>query len=200
MNDTSSASLTIACDGTVTFDQLVHKHYQRVFQVAWRLTGNRTDAEDLTQEAFMRACRAFHTYRADMPFENWMFRITRNAFIDMTRRRPKTPSYSLDSGLQTSDGNELTLEIPDTRDEPETVMMREEIDQSIQDALMALGPDMRMTVVLSDIEGLSYEEIAEAMHCSIGTVRSRLHRGRKAVRDRLKATGAFKHLEVEYEL
>ncbi len=200
MNDTTSASLNIARDGAVAFDQMVRRHYQRVFQVAWRLTGNRADAEDLTQEAFVRACRAFHTYRSEMPFENWMFRITRNAFIDMTRRRPKAPHYSLDAGMQTSDGNELTMEIPDTRDEPETVMMREEIDQSIQDALMTIGPDMRMAVVLSDIEGLSYEEIAEAMHCSIGTVRSRLHRGRKAVRERLKATGAFKHLEVEYEL
>ena len=169
------------------FDHLVQRYHKQAYNIAYRLTGNHADAEDLTQEAFLRAFRFFGHYRRDLPFENWLFRIMSNLFVDELRRRPKARVQSLDAPVgndATSESNAF-LEIPDTRENPERVVLHEELDEQIQKALASLPPDFRMTVILADIEGMSYEEISETMRCSLGTVRSRLHRGRKMLRNRL---------------
>lgn len=173
------------------FDRLVQRYHKQAYNIAYRLTGNHADAEDLTQEAFVRAFRFFDNYRRDLPFENWLFRIISNLFVDDLRRRPKARIQSLDAPV----GNDATsessafLEIPDTRENPERVVLHEELDEQIQKALASLPADFRKTVILADIEGMSYEEISEAMHCSLGTVRSRLHRGRKLLRTKLAGFG-----------
>lgn len=169
------------------FDQLVQRHHKQAYNIAYRLAGNHADAEDLTQEAFVRAFRFFGNYRRDLPFENWLFRIMSNLFVDELRRRPKARVQSLDSpvGGDMNGDNNAYLEIPDSRDNPERVVLHEELDDQIQAALATLPADFRMTVILADIEGMSYEEISETMRCSLGTVRSRLHRGRKLLRNRL---------------
>lgn len=169
------------------FDKLVQRYHKQAYNIAYRLTGNHADAEDLTQEAFLRAFRFFDHYRRDLPFENWLFRIMSNLFVDDLRRRPKARIQSLDTPV----GNDLSgesnayWEIPDNKENPERVVLHEELDEQIQKALATLPPDFRMTVILADIEGMSYEEISETMRCSLGTVRSRLHRGRKLLRSRL---------------
>jgi len=173
------------------FDSLVQRYHKQAYNIAYRLTGNHADAEDLTQEAFVRAFRFFDNYRRDLPFENWLFRIISNLFVDDLRRRPKARIQSLDAPVgndATSESNAF-LEIPDTRENPERVVLHEELDEQIQRALAALPQDFRTTVILADIEGMSYEEISEAMHCSLGTVRSRLHRGRKLLRTKLAGFG-----------
>lgn len=173
------------------FDGLVQRYHKQAYNIAYRLTGNHADAEDLTQEAFLRAFRFFDHYRRDLPFENWLFRIMSNLFVDDLRRRPKARIHSLDApvgGDPTSESNAY-LEIPDNRENPERVVLHEELDEQIQKALNVLPPDFRMTVILADIEGMSYEEISETMKCSLGTVRSRLHRGRKMLRGRLAGFG-----------
>lgn len=164
------------------FDKLVQRHHKQAYNVAYRLTGNHNDAEDLTQEAFVRAFRFFDNYRRELPFENWLFRIMSNLFIDETRRRSKIKTQSIDAPIA---GTDLMLEIPDEREQPESQVLHEELDEEIQKALMTLPPDFKMAVILADIEGLSYEEIAQAMNCSLGTVRSRLHRGRRLLRNKL---------------
>jgi RNA polymerase sigma-70 factor, ECF subfamily len=164
------------------FDKLVQRHHKQAYNVAYRLTGNHNDAEDLTQEAFVRAFRFFDNYRRELPFENWLFRIMSNLFIDETRRRSKIKTQSIDAPLA---GTDLLLEIPDEREQPESLVLHEELDEEIQKALLTLPADFKMAVVLADIEGLSYEEIAVAMNCSLGTVRSRLHRGRRLLRTKL---------------
>jgi RNA polymerase sigma-70 factor (ECF subfamily) len=172
-------------------DRLVQRYHKQAYNIAYRLTGNHADAEDLTQEAFVRAFRFFDTYRRDLPFENWLFRIISNLFVDDLRRRPKARIQSLDAPVgndATSESNAF-LEIPDTRENPERVVLHEELDEQIQKALASLPQDFRKTVILADIEGMSYEEISEAMHCSLGTVRSRLHRGRKLLRTKLAGFG-----------
>jgi RNA polymerase sigma-70 factor (ECF subfamily) len=171
----------------VEFDGLVQRYHKQAYNIAYRLTGNHADAEDLTQEAFLRAFRFFGNYRRDLPFENWLFRIMSNLFVDDLRRRPKARIQSLDApvGGENSGESNAYLEIPDSRDNPERVVLHEELDEQIQKALATLPPDFRMTVILADIEGMSYEEISETMRCSLGTVRSRLHRGRKMLRSRL---------------
>jgi len=164
------------------FDKLVQRHHKQAYNVAYRLTGNHNDAEDLTQEAFVRAFRFFDNYRRELPFENWLFRIMSNLFIDETRRRSKIKTQSIDAPIA---GTDLMMEIPDEREQPENQVLHEELDEEIQKALMTLPPDFKMAVILADIEGLSYEEIAQAMNCSLGTVRSRLHRGRRLLRNKL---------------
>lgn len=173
------------------FDKLVQRYHKQAYNIAYRLTGNHADAEDLTQEAFVRAFRFFDNYRRDLPFENWLYRIISNLFVDDLRRKPKARIHSLDApvnGDGTGDGNAF-FEVPDLRENPERVVLHEELDEKIQQALEALPADFRMTVLLADIEGMSYEEISETMGCSLGTVRSRLHRGRKMLRSRLAGFG-----------
>lgn len=150
------------------------------------MTGNHADAEDLTQEAFVRAFRFFGNYRRDWPFDNWLYKIMSNLFVDDLRRKPKARLQSLDQPLDMGGrSDDVFLEIPDAASNPERMVMSDELDEHIQRALNSLPADFRMTVVLADIEGMSYEEVSAAMRCSLGTVRSRLHRGRKLLRQKI---------------
>lgn len=170
------------------FDALVQRCHRQAYNIAYRMTGNTADAEDLTQESFLRAYRFFDRYNREMPFENWLFRIMSRVFIDELRKRPKFKTQSLDQPLNAGDSGdaEVLLEIPDFDADPERLVMHDELDESLQGALNLLPAEFRIAVVLADIEGLSYEEIAETMNCSLGTVRSRLHRGRKLLRQRIR--------------
>jgi RNA polymerase sigma-70 factor (ECF subfamily) len=171
------------------FDALVSRCHRQAYNIAYRMAGNHADAEDLTQEAFIRAYRFFDRYNPAMPFENWLYRIISNVFIDEIRKRPKARSHSLDQPLPTGGDSEIRLELPDSTNDPEWMMLQVELDEPLQRALDSLPPDFRQAVILADVEGLSYEEIAEVMGCSLGTVRSRLHRGRKMLRNRLNLSG-----------
>ncbi len=171
------------------FDTLVNRCHRQAYNIAYRMTGNHADAEDLTQESFLRAYRFFDRYNRQMPFENWLYRIMSRVFIDEIRKRPKFKAQSLDQPLYLGDGGDadVLLEIPDFEANPEHMVLCDTLDEHLQRALNALPEEFRIAVVLADIEGLSYEEIAETMHCSLGTVRSRLHRGRKALRNKIGA-------------
>jgi RNA polymerase sigma-70 factor, ECF subfamily len=170
------------------FDGLVKQYQKQAYNIAYRMTGNHADAEDLTQEAFVRAYRFFGRYRRDWPFDNWLYKIMTNLFVDNLRRKPKAKVQSLDQPLDLgSRADDIFIEVPDVSFNPERLVLSKELDGHIQKALNSLPPDFRMTVILSDIEGLSYEEVSEAMKCSLGTVRSRLHRGRKQLRAKILA-------------
>src|SRR5258708_7993551 len=170
------------------FDEHVSRCHRQAYKGAYGLMGNNADAEDLTQEAFLRAYRFFDRYNRQMPFENWLYRIISNVFIDELRKRPKVKSQSLDQPLAgLSVDSDIKLEIPDSKCDPENMMLQVELDEPLQRALNGLPPDFRKTVILADVEGLSYEDISETMGCSLGTVRSRLHRGRKMMRNRLQS-------------
>jgi RNA polymerase sigma-70 factor (ECF subfamily) len=187
--ETSKPFLGEASHDWREFDTLVKRCHRQAYNIAYRMAGNHADAEDLTQEAFLRAFRFFDRYNRQMPFENWLYRIISNVFIDELRKRPRFRAHSLDQPVVTgSSEGEVCFEIPDLTGNPESLMLQTELDEPLQRALNALPADFRQAVVLADIEGLSYEEIAEAMNCSLGTVRSRLHRGRKMLRNRLRAT------------
>jgi len=168
------------------FDQLVQRYHKQAYNIAYRMTGNHADAEDLTQEAFVRAYRFFGNYRRDWPFDNWLYKIMSNLFVDDLRRKPKAKMQSLDQPLDLAGrSDDVYLEIPDAGSNPERMVMADELEEHIQRAMNALPQDFRMTVILADMEGLSYEEISQAMRCSLGTVRSRLHRGRKLLRAKI---------------
>lgn len=170
------------------FENLIERTQRQAYNMAYRMTGNRDDAEDLTQEAYLRAYRSFGTYNRQLPFESWFFRILSNLFIDLMRRRPKIRPLSLDQpiGDEESDDN-MMLQIPDEHSNPERSLMDQVMDEKLQKALSQLPDAFRTAVLLCDVEGKTYEEIAKAMGSSIGTVRSRIHRGRTILRRTMQA-------------
>jgi RNA polymerase sigma-70 factor (ECF subfamily) len=152
-----------------SWEEIVRAHSARVY----RLTGNQHDAEDLTQEVFVRVFRSLSSYTPGT-FEGWLHRITTNLFLDSARRRQRIRFEGLgDDVAQRLAGTELT---------PAQAWDERHLDGDIQEALRALPPDYRAAVVLCDIEGFSYEEIAVTMGVKLGTVRSRIHRGRAQLR------------------
>ena len=165
------------------FEQLLERTQRQAYNIAYRMTGNRDDAEDLTQEAYLRAYRSFGTYNRQLPFESWFFRILSNLFIDLMRRKPKQKPLSLDQPVGDDEGDDnLLLQIADDNANPERNLMDTVMDERLQGALGTLPEAFRTAVMLCDVEGKSYEEIAQAMGSSIGTVRSRIHRGRTMLR------------------
>lgn len=160
-----------------SWDEVVRLHADRVYRLAYRLSGNRADAEDLTQETFVRVFRSLADYTPGT-FEGWLHRITTNLFLDMVRRRQRIRfEYLADDAAE---------RLPAGRGgEPEVAFGQNNMDPEIEQALAALPPDFRAAVVLCDLEGLSYEEIAATLDVKVGTVRSRIHRGRVLLRNAL---------------
>jgi RNA polymerase sigma-70 factor (ECF subfamily) len=155
------------------WESIVEQHSDRVFRLALRLTGNRHDAEDLTQEVFVRVFRSLHTYQPGT-FEGWIHRITTNLFLDQARRRQRIRFDAL--------SEERAARIASAAAGPDLAYADRTFDDDVEAALAALPPDFRAAVVLCDIEGLTYEEIAEILGAKLGTVRSRIHRGRAMLR------------------
>jgi len=157
-----------------TWDQIVREHSARVYRLAYRLTGNQHDAEDLTQETFIRVFRSLSSYTPGT-FEGWLHRITTNLFLDQVRRKQRIRMEAMgDDSAQYPATGEMT--------HPERGYEHTNLDHDVQRALDALSPEYRAAVVLCDIEGLSYEEIAVTLGIKLGTVRSRIHRARSQLR------------------
>ena len=155
-----------------SWDEVVRTHSARVYRLAYRLTGNPHDAEDLTQEVFVRVFRSLASYTPGT-FEGWLHRITTNLFLDQVRRKARIRFDALPDDAE-------RLPSPDRG--PAQVYDDTHFDHDVQAALDALPPDFRAAVVLCDLEGLSYEEIAATLGVKIGTIRSRIHRGRSQLR------------------
>ena len=170
------------------FNDLMQGTYRKVYNMAFRLSGNKSDAEDLTQEAFFSAYRSFNEFEGDRPFENWIFRIVTRLFLDMLRtRRRRVKAVSYDSPLTNGSGDEnLYFEMPDNGGNPEQKVMEGSFSEDLQKALNSLSPEQRLLITLADIEGVAYKEFAEILGKPVGTIRSRLHRTHKAIRARLE--------------
>jgi RNA polymerase sigma-70 factor (ECF subfamily) len=158
-----------------SWEEIVAQHSDRVYRLAYRLTGNAADAEDLTQDVFVRVFRSLSTYTPGT-FEGWLHRITTNLFLDQARRRQRIRFDAL------SDERAARLTSDAT---PHGHVDDRMFDDDVEQALAQLPPDFRAAVVLCDIEGLSYEEIAGILDAKLGTVRSRIHRGRAMLRTAL---------------
>ena len=189
MDATSSPQTSSAVpDAVPTWDEIVERHSDRVYRLSYRLTGNRHDAEDLTQEVFVRVFRSLSTYTPGT-FEGWLHRITTNLFLDQARRKQKIRFDALSDDR----ADRLSSDSPS----PDTAYADRHFDDDIEAALATLSPDFRAAVVLCDVEGLTYEEIAEILDTKLGTVRSRIHRGRAMLRDalahRAPASGRSRH-------
>jgi len=169
-----------------SWDEVVREHGDRVYRLAYRLTGNTHDAEDLTQETFIRVFRSLASYKPGT-FEGWLHRITTNLFLDMARRRSRVRMEGLPEDTDRIVGDDPS---------PEQVYSDTHLDPDLQDALDDLPPEFRAAVVLCDVEGLSYEEIGATLGVKLGTVRSRIHRGRQALRASLERRRAVKEESV----
>lgn len=170
-----------------SWDDLVREHADRVYRLAYRLSGDPQDAEDLTQETFIRVFRSLSNYQPGT-FEGWLHRITTNLFLDMVRRRSRIRMEALPE-----DYERVAADGPG----PEQVFHDARLDPDLQSALDSLAPEFRAAVVLCDIEGLSYEEIGATLGVKLGTVRSRIHRGRQALRDYLAHNGSQERFAAE---
>ncbi len=164
------------------FEALIRKTQKQAYGFAYRLTGNSSEAEDLVQETYIRAFRFFGKYDQALPFSSWLYRIMTNAHIDSVRRKGKLKLMSLEQSG--ADGNS-TWELPDRDAAPDRELLLQSVDEPVQNALGSMTAEFRTAVLLADVEGMAYEEIAEIMKTSVGTVRSRIHRGRKQLRKHL---------------
>jgi RNA polymerase sigma factor (sigma-70 family) len=160
-----------------TWEDIVRTHSARVYRLAYRLTGNPHDAEDLTQEVFVRVFRSLSSYTPGT-FEGWLHRITTNLFLDWARRKQRIRFEGL--------ADEMAHRLPGSEPTPAEAFDDTHLDDDVQAALKALPPEYRAAVVLCDIEGFSYEEIAATLGVKLGTVRSRIHRGRAQLRAALE--------------
>ena len=159
-----------------SWEQVVREQSGRVYRLAYRLTGNQHDAEDLTQEVFVRVFRSLSSYTPGT-FEGWIHRITVNLFLDGVRRKQRIRFDAL--------ADDASDRLPGSETGPERAYEHANLDRDVQAALNDLPPDFRAAVVLCDIEGLSYEEIGATLGVKLGTVRSRIHRGRAQLRESL---------------
>ena len=166
------------------FDLLVRKYQHKVIKLIGRYVRDRSEVQDVAQEAFIRAYRALGGFRGDSAFYTWLYRIAVNTaknYLESLGRRPPGSDVEIDGAEQLSTGEPLRESAT-----PERLLLTDEIANTIRQALEALPEDLRTAITLRELEGLSYEEIAEAMDCPIGTVRSRIFRAREAVDRELK--------------
>ncbi len=173
------------------FEQLVHEFARPMFNLAYRMVGNADDAAELSQDIFVKLHRSIRRFRWQSKFSTWLFAVASNTCRSGVRRlarRSRLEVYSLDTGSM-GDGDAVPREAPDTGDGPDTLLLRTELQRDVQAAILELPARFREAVVLRDIQGLSYEEMAAVMKCSMGTVKSRVARGRLRLRDVLVRRG-----------
>lgn len=161
------------------FDLLVLRYQQRIMKLIMRYVHDPSEAQDVAQEAFIKAYRALPAFRGDSAFYTWLYRISINTaknYLVALQRRPL--DYALD--LQEPDNYEVNVRLRD-EETPEGLALQEELRQTVERTIASLPEELRTAIMLREIDGLSYEEIAQAMECPVGTVRSRIFRAREAI-------------------
>jgi RNA polymerase sigma-70 factor (ECF subfamily) len=179
------------------FNELVLAYQDRVYNLAYRIMGDPASASDATQEAFISAYQHIEGFRGKYPssFKSWLMRIVSNACYDELRRRKRHPTTSIEDFEIEEEANPALVS---ESEGPETFAEREEMARAIEAAIQTLPPDQRTTLVLADVQGFSYQEIAEATDVPLGTVKSRLARARGKLRDYLRDQGEL--LPTQYRL
>ena len=159
------------------FETLVSAYEKNVYNLALRMMGNAQDAEDMAQEAFLKAYNSLPSFRGDSKFSVWLYRIVSNVCLDQLRKKSKRPTVSL--SMEDEDGEETQLDLPDTAQSPEELLEKKLTREAVRRGLAQLPEDARQILLLREIQGLSYEEIGETLGLEPGTVKSRIFRARK---------------------
>lgn len=178
------------------FEALVARHEKTAFNLALRMTGSMEDAQDITQEAFIKVYTGLRQFRGDAAFSTWLFRIVSNMCLDELRKRRRRIALSIDEPIQQPDG-EIGRQLPDLLADPQDAVEGNDLKRLVQQAILRLSADHRLIVVLRDLQGFSYEEIAGMLECSLGTVKSRLSRARTALRRTLEEQELFHRADVK---
>lgn len=169
------------------FSQLVLRYEKKVYALALRMCRNPEDAAEAAQEAFLSAWQGLPFFRGDSAFSTWLYRLTSNACVDLLRRESR---HSAAAGPSLDD-EELPLDLPDTAPTPEAAAEQAELRELIEDGLQSLTPEYREVLVLREIHQLAYDEIADTLSLDLGTVKSRISRGRRQLREFLQKSGNF---------
>jgi len=164
------------------FEKLVLVYQNKVYALCLQLSGNRDDAQDLAQEAFIRAYRSIGSFRREADFGTWLHRITVNVYLNFRRKNGKRQVLSLDEPHRGNDGDEIQREAVSEEGDPLQALEEKEFRSLVRAALGRLSEEHRVVLVLREIEGYSYEEVSRMLGCSLGTVKSRLNRARDAMR------------------
>lgn len=159
------------------FETLVLAYEKNVYNIALRMTGNSEDASDMTQEAFIKAYNSLQSFRGDSKFSVWLYRIATNVCLDFLRSKSRRPTVSL--SVEDNEGDEVQLDVADESQSPELLLDRQMTRESVRRGLETLSPEYRQILLLREIQGLSYEEISQALGLEAGTVKSRIFRARK---------------------
>ena len=170
------------------FEQLIASYQKKVYNIAYRYMGNREEAEDLAQEAFIKVFRSIGSFRGDATFSTWLYHVVSNVCRDALRKNSRRYEESLDCGVTTEKG-ELQREIADNSMAPEPIYENNELGQFIQAMIDQLTPEYKTVIIMREFQEMSYEEIARELDCSLGTVESRLSRARKMLREKIDGSG-----------
>lgn len=167
------------------FEELIRQYEKKVYTLCFRMCGNSEDAEEAAQDAFLALWRGIDRFRQESSLSTWIYRLATNACIDTLRRRKKQ------SGSVSLDDEELFVDAVDTSPQPQETVEHRETQKLLQEGLSALPEEYRKVLILREIEGLSYTEIAESASIELGTVKSRISRGRSLLRNFLSGNGNF---------
>lgn len=167
------------------FEELIRQYEKKVYTLCFRMCGNSEDAEEAAQDAFLALWRGIDRFRQESSLSTWIYRLATNACIDTLRRRKKQ------SGSVSLDDEELFVDAVDTSPQPQETVEYREAQKLLQEGLSALPEEYRKVLILREIEGLSYTEIAESASIELGTVKSRISRGRSLLRNFLSGNGNF---------
>lgn len=166
-----------------SFEILIANYKKRAFNIAYRMLGNLEDANDVTQESFLKIYRSIDKFKGKSSFSTWLYSIVSNTCIDFIRKNRKKTTISIDTNYD-EDGYEI--EIADEKNTTESLFEKKEIIRSIHDAINRLNHDQKIVIILRDIQGFSYFEISKILNISEGTVKSRISRGRKNLKNILE--------------
>lgn len=183
MSENEKYLLVKAKNGDIeAFETLIESHQKKVFNIALRMVGNYEDAAELAQDVFVRIFKSIKGFKEESSFSTWVYKITTNVCLDELRKRKNKNTVSLDENIKVEDG-EIKREIRDYKESPEEALEKKELKKAVHHAINAL-PDMQKTmIVMRDIHGFSYEEIAQMVKCPDGTVKSRINRARRELKE-----------------
>lgn len=175
------------------FEQLILIYEKRIYAIAYKYMGNHEDASDMAQEALIKAYQSVQNFRGESAFGTWLGKITANCCLDELRKRKKMQTTSLEETLELEDGS-INKELEAPEKTPEDHVVQQEVSAYMQTLIHGLKEEYRIVIILRELEGYSYEEIAEILQCSLGTVKSRISRARVYLKERIVADRGANYL------